>query len=67
MLKLLYEFQVASVFQDLQRYSYKCLKCDTIIPRRRTLGNHIRVDTQLKQITCETCLLYTSPSPRDFG
>ena len=54
MLKLLYEFQVASVFQDLQRYSYKCLKCDTIIPRRRTLGNHIRVDTQLKQITCET-------------
>ena len=42
------------MFQDHQRYSYKCLKCGVIIPRRRTFSHHIRVDVDIKQITCET-------------
>ena len=40
------------MFQNRHLVSYKCLKCDTIIPHRRKFGQHIRVNTEQKQITC---------------
>ncbi|XP_070203245.1 zinc finger protein 664-like [Littorina saxatilis] len=40
------------MFQTRHLISYKCLKCDTILPFRRKFAQHIRVNTQSKQITC---------------